>query len=137
MRKANSLAHSQPGPGSRISDHNLPVLRPRPLIDGLFNWKTTTENTMTEQLFELGQMVATPAALHALEESNQTPLDFIKRHAAGDWGECCAEDAAVNDEAVWNEERVFSVYETAKGTRIYCITEADRSSTCVLLPSDY
>lgn len=92
---------------------------------------------MTDQLFALGQMVATPAALAALEDSKQTPLDFIKRHAAGDWGDCCPEDAEANNEAVWNEERVFSVYHTANGTKVYCITEADRSSTCVLLPSDY
>lgn len=92
---------------------------------------------MTEQIFGLGQMVATPAALKALEESNQTPLDFIKRHAAGDWGDCCPEDAEANEEAILNEERIFSVYETAKGEKLYVITEADRSSTCCLLPSDY
>lgn len=92
---------------------------------------------MTEQLFSLGQLVATRAAIETLNKSNQTPIDFIKRHAVGDWGECCPEDAEANNEAIWNEERIFSVYETVKGIKIFCITEADRSSTCVLLPSDY
>ncbi len=92
---------------------------------------------MTEQLFALGQLVSTPAALNALEESNQTPLDFIKRHASGDWGECCTEDAEANNEAVWNEERIFSIYHTSRGEKLYVITESDRSSTCCLLPSDY
>jgi len=92
---------------------------------------------MTEQLFALGQMVATPNALAALEKAGQTPIDFIKRHAAGDWGECCPEDAEANNEAIWNEERVFSVYHTRLGEKLYVITEADRSSTCVLLPENY
>jgi len=92
---------------------------------------------MTEQLFPLGQMVATPGALDALQAASQTPLDFIKRHASGDWGDVCEEDAESNNEALWNDERIFSVYRTADGEKLYVITEADRSSTCVLLPDEY
>lgn len=92
---------------------------------------------MTEQLFGLGQMVATPDALDALEKAGQTPLDFIKRHAAGDFSECDPSDAEANNEAIWNEERVFSVYHTKLGEKLYVITEADRSSTCILLPRNY
>ena len=92
---------------------------------------------MTEQLFSLGQMMATPDALNALENAEQTPLDFIKRHAAGDFGDCCSEDAEANNEAIWNEERIVSVYHTKLGEKLYVITEADRSSTCVLLPENY
>ena len=92
---------------------------------------------MTEQLFALGQMVATPDALEALEKAKQTPLDFIKRHAAGDFGDCCPNDSQANEDAISNDERVFSVYHTKLGEKLYVITEADRSSTCVLLPENY
>jgi hypothetical protein len=41
---------------------------------------------------EIGQMVATPGALRALAEAEQTPLDFLVRHLNGDWGEISPED---------------------------------------------
>ncbi|WP_166820074.1 hypothetical protein [Thalassoroseus pseudoceratinae] len=93
---------------------------------------------MAEQLFNLGQIVATPGALETLEGTSETPLDFIRRHAAGDWGDVCKEDAEANNEALWNGERIFSVYHTKIGRqKLYCITEADRNSTCLLLPDEY
>ena len=87
--------------------------------------------------FALGQVVGTPGALEALEASNQTASVFLDRHVQGDWGDLDDEDRRQNDEAVKDESRIFSAYRTAKGVKIWCITEADRSSTCLLLPSEY
>ena len=84
--------------------------------------------------FQLGQLVATPGALRALEEAGQSPAFFLDRHLAGDWGEVDAEDKRANDEALITGERLLSAYRTLKGARIWIITEADRSSTCCLLP---
>ena len=92
---------------------------------------------MKKPLFSLGHLVATPGALEALAEAGQEPILFLKRHITGDWGDCDAEDAAANDLALKDDARIFSVYHTAKGTKIWVITEADRSSTCILLPSEY
>lgn len=92
---------------------------------------------MSKPLFSLGQLVATPGALEALQEAGQEPAVFLSRHVAGDWGDCCAEDAALNDQAIQEETRIFSVYHTLKDAKIWVITEADRSSTCILLPSEY
>jgi hypothetical protein len=89
------------------------------------------------RLFSLGQTVATPGALEALEEAGQSPAVFLDRHVTGDWGDCDKEDAAANDRAVKEGSRVFSVYRTQKGVKIWVITEADRSSTCILLPDEY
>ena len=92
--------------------------------------------------FSLGQIVATPAALRALEKSGESPLEFIARHARGDWGEFGGiEDAAMNDAAMLNGGRIFSSYKTKFG-KLWVITtatddEGNRESTCVLLPSDY
>lgn len=33
--------------------------------------------------------------------------------------------------------RIFSVYRTLEGVKVWVITEADRSSTCILLPDEY
>ena len=87
--------------------------------------------------FSLGQLVATPGALTALSEAGHSALDFLSRHVRGDWGECCDEDWQVNENALRTGERLFSVYRTAKGVKIWIITESDRSSTCVLLPEEY
>ena len=38
-------------------------------------------------MFELGQVVATPAALEALRNAGQTPAEFVRRHVGGDWGD--------------------------------------------------
>ena len=87
--------------------------------------------------FCLGRLVATPGALEALQESEETALPFLRRHAQGDWGEVCKEDRRANDRALVDGDRVLSAYRTAQGTRLWVITEADRSSTCVLLPKEY
>ena len=87
--------------------------------------------------FLLGSLVATPGALQVLAESGQVPIDFLSRHARGDWGDVDAQDWQTNDAAVKDGDRLLSAYTTLKGERIWIITEADRSSTCILLPSEY
>ena len=87
--------------------------------------------------FSLGQVVATPGALEALEEAGQSPDDFLSRHIRGEWGEVSQDDKQANDDALVNGDRVLSAYRTLRNVRIWIITEADRSSTCVLLPSEY
>ncbi len=87
--------------------------------------------------FALGKLVATPGALAALTEAGQSPQVFIARHIGGDWGDCGIEDQLANDQALLHGERLLSVYRTAKNVKLWIITEADRSSTCILLPEDY
>jgi hypothetical protein len=87
--------------------------------------------------FPLGRLVATPGALRALEEAGQSPSFFLDKHVAGDWGEVDDVDKRLNDEALVNGDRLLSAYRTLRGVKIWIITEADRSSTCTLLPSDY
>ena len=99
--------------------------------------------TANKAKFRLGQTVATPAALEALQEAGQTALPFLQRHQSGDWGDVCPEDKQSNDEAVAHEgdhdqqQRVLSAYRTAKDVKIWIITEWDRSVTTILLPEDY
>jgi hypothetical protein len=75
--------------------------------------------------------------LQALANSGQSPADFLDRHVRGDWGEISKGDARLNDAAVKDGERVLSAYRTLKGEKLWIITEADRSSTCLLLPEEY
>jgi len=100
-------------------------------------------NSVNKPKFRLGQTVATPGALAALKESNQSASPFLLKHQSGDWGEVCDEDKKLNDEAVAHEgnpdqqQRVLSCYRTAKNERIWIITEWDRSVTTILLPEEY
>ncbi len=94
--------------------------------------------TTKTQLFALGQTVATPGALAALEASGETFFPYMTRHVTGDWGDLSPGDAKQNDEAVrTGEDRVFSAYRLKNGTKIWIITEWDRSVTTILLPEDY
>lgn len=87
--------------------------------------------------FSLGQTVATPGAIEALQLAGQSPAEFLDRHITGDWGEVDCEDRQANEDALVQGERVLSAYKTRLGTKLWVITEADRSSTCVLLPEEY
>lgn len=85
--------------------------------------------------FRLGRIVSTPNALSQLTQDDI--LAGIQRHQAGDWGEVDAHDRAANDTALRDGTRLLSVYRSAAGVRFWIITEADRSSTTILLPEDY
>ena len=87
--------------------------------------------------FPLGRVVATPGAIQALEEAGQMPQVFLRRHVQGDWGEVCAEDKRLNDASVKDGTRILSAYYTSLKEKLWVITEADRSATTLLLPSEY
>jgi hypothetical protein len=87
--------------------------------------------------FPLGHLVSTPGALAALEQAGQGPMEFVCRHAAGDWGIVDAADRRENELSLREGFRLMSVYTLRDGTKLWIITEADRSSTCLLLPSEY
>ena len=88
-------------------------------------------------LFPLGRIVATPGALDALQQAGHTAQEFLARHSAGDWGELSAEDRKENTFAVTRSLRLLAAYRLSTSVRIWLITEADRNSTCVLLPEEY
>ena len=89
-------------------------------------------------LFALGRVVATPGALSALEEAGVEALGLLRRHQSGDWGEVPACDARENDRSLKQGLRVLSSYPVGNSDgKVWIITEADRSSTCLLLPSEY
>ena len=82
-----------------------------------------------------GRLVTTPGVLERVH-----PAEIhrsLGRHLSGDWGEVCDEDREANEEALREGARLFSVYRGDDGERFWIITEADRSSTCVLLPEEY
>ncbi|MCP5056894.1 MAG: hypothetical protein GY937_09250 [bacterium] len=90
---------------------------------------------MTTATFRLGRLVSTPGALKRV--SNSEMLRALQRHVNGDWGDVCSDDAEANDAAVGERARLLSSYTTGGGVCFWIITEADRSTTTVLLPKEY
>jgi hypothetical protein len=94
-------------------------------------------------LFALGRVVATPGALEACTPEHL--FHCLSRHVRGDWGTVSAEDRKSNFEALFQELRILSAYpidpsKPALGygeNVLWIITEADRSATTFLLPSEY
>lgn len=82
-------------------------------------------------------MHITPGAREALEAAGQLPDEFLDRHARCDWGEVNRHDRRENEFSLERGFRLLSLYRTVLGTSLWIITEADRSSTTVLLPQEY
>jgi hypothetical protein len=96
----------------------------------------------TTTRFPLGQMVATPGALHMLAALNTSPMTLLERHQAGDWGDLDDMDRRANEHALLTGARIFSAYNLTPVQRVWVITEAEdddgvRRSTCLLRPEEY
>jgi hypothetical protein len=103
------------------------------------NFSSTNTETTTRKAvrFALGQIVATQGALDAIDEAGQLPQEFIQRHSRLEQGELSNEDYKENLFSVDRPLRIFSAYRTKLGEKLWVITEADRSATTILLPSEY
>lgn len=85
--------------------------------------------------FEMGRLLITPTAQVAVDQTDV--FKAIQRHSVGDWGDLCEEDRQENELSIKEGFRLLSAYADRKGGKFWIITEADRSSTTVLLPNDY
>lgn len=108
-----------------------------------------TQSITNQSKFRTGQLVTT-CGVNADMTANAAFAIFVAKslrlHANGNWGDCDHEDASLNDQALipGNEGRIFSVYNLPEDlagftgeSRIWIITEWDRSATTVLYPSEY
>lgn len=86
--------------------------------------------------FRLGMIVATRGVLRHLEHHGVQADPYLRRHVRGEWGDVPPEDALANERAVEHGARILSSYDVA-GQRVWIITEADRSVTTLLFPSEY
>ena len=64
-------------------------------------------------------------------------VDGLLRHLNGDWGDVCEEDWNENQLSLKRGFRLLSSYVDRNNHRYWIITEADRSATTILLPSEY
>lgn len=85
--------------------------------------------------FPAGELFITANAKAKLTENDTYPA--IARHLRCDWSNLCRHDQLVNEEALANGERLSSVHRSEAGEEFWIMTEWDRSSTTILMPSDY
>ena len=96
----------------------------------------------TEPLFDTGQIVVTQNLWDTVSDKLievdcfKGFAQMINDHQHGVWGRLDDEDWNANMRAVRDGARILSVYEI-EGIKVWCITEADRSVTTLLLPEDY
>ena len=84
--------------------------------------------------FNPGRLMITRNAKNALPRREVDAA--LNRHLSGDWGDVCQSDWQRNEQALRDGDRLLSVYQTQAGEKFWIITESDRSTTTVLLPSD-
>jgi hypothetical protein len=94
------------------------------------------------KLFSTGRVRAAPGVIEAVERMDGPGLHVVVlacllRHVFGDWGEVPPEDRATHDHALVTGDRLLSAYTLRGGTKVWVITEADRSATTLLLPEEY
>lgn len=91
-----------------------------------------------EPRFPMGRPVITSAAQAALDTAGIEGVLLLARHIHGDWGDLGIEDLAANELALLTGKRLLSSYNLPDGrSKIWIITEADRSVTTILLPEEY
>ena len=90
--------------------------------------------------FNLGSIVCTKGVFDLI---SRDPMfaKFIRaslsRHSIGDWGDLCKEDERANELALIEGSRILSAYNLVGQPKVWIITEADRSVTTILFPSEY
>jgi hypothetical protein len=99
--------------------------------------------TKQQPLFPLGKCYMTPAIKTLVEQQALAIHEYLYRHQRGDWGNLTQEDVTENEKSLQQGFRIFSAYNVeaknagSNAIKIWVITEADRSTTTVLLPEEY
>ncbi len=91
-------------------------------------------------LFPIGTIYLTQSVNCKMSESERFEMFVIrslKRHATEDWGDLGEEDKKENALSLEKGFRLLSSYKYRDGTRIWIITESDRSATTILFPEEY
>lgn len=90
--------------------------------------------------FKTGKMLMTAGISERMRESKEFckfVVVSLRRYVACDWGEMGDEDKEANDKAVKGGDRIFGAYVDKDDTKIWIITEYDRSATTIMFPDEY
>lgn len=92
------------------------------------------------QKFETGNLVMTTGIYKLMTKDHDFEMFVwasLVRFLKCDWGTLNEDDIKLNEEGLKNGDRLMGAYEDDHERKIWIITEADRSGTTVLFPSEY
>lgn len=121
--------------GHGLATSDVPNMVFDDIMGAMNYWLAYATSGGQSKTFPLGIVVCTPGIMQ-LWEQGLNPIQLLTRHANQDWGDLDQEDVAENQFSIWRHLRLLSSYVTEHG-KVWIITEADRSSTCILLPDEY
>ena len=92
-------------------------------------------------VLNLGALIATHGISEKMEDDTafqRFVLDSVSRYCKGDWGELSNADKRAKAAAIANGYEILGAYASKElRAKIWIITEADRSYTTILFPSEY
>lgn len=88
------------------------------------------------QRFPAGRLCIT-CGINKLIANGLNLFPFLTRHLNADWGDISCDDRTLNNQALKEGGRLLSAYRVSSDIKVWIITEADRSVTTLLLPSEY
>ena len=101
---------------------------------------------MNTKILKTGVLVTTVQISEEMSKNSKFSIfcqKSLEKHTQGDWGDVCEDDKKNNDFSLENEERIISSYNLPDyitvefESKIWIITEWDRSITTILFPSEY
>ncbi|MBX8911161.1 hypothetical protein M8T12_12310 [Enterobacter ludwigii] len=87
-------------------------------------------------LFPIGALIFSQGVDRLMREGRIDPMPYLQRHIRGDWGDVTDDKWQENNAALTSGEPLNSLYIVTRELTIRICTEADRSATQVMLPSE-
>ncbi|MCW5259256.1 hypothetical protein D5045_02840 [Verminephrobacter eiseniae] len=89
-----------------------------------------------KRLFGIGALEFSPGIERLMDEGWLDPMPFFERHLRGDWDDVPDDHWLRNNAALTSGGRLDSHYAVTRDLSIRILTEADRSATRIVLPSE-
>jgi hypothetical protein len=94
------------------------------------------DNSQRRQLFPIGALIFSEGIERLMNEGRLDPTPYFQRHMRGDWGDVADYKWQENNAALTSGGRLDSFYVATREMSIRIFTEADRSATHLVLPSE-
>lgn len=86
--------------------------------------------------FPIGALTFSRGINRLIDAGRLDPIPYFRRHTRGDWGDVTAQQWEANSSALQSGAPLESHYVIHPGLAIRIITDAGRSVTAIVLPSE-
>ncbi|HGI9957907.1 hypothetical protein ACEP1K_19240 [Pseudomonas aeruginosa] len=86
--------------------------------------------------FPIGALVFSRGIDSLVRAGHLDPIPYFRRHTRGDWGDVDVQQWHANSDALQSGESLESHYMIHPGLAIRIVTDAQRSATVIVLPSE-